>query len=70
MKYYFYKWRKQIKKDQINDLNQQLLKLLITNKETINNRHILSKYFTRWRLFVSDNKNYDNMDNLKKVRTG
>ena len=43
-------------------LNQQLLKFLITNKETINNRNILSKYFTRWRLFVSDNKNYDNID--------
>ena len=70
LKYYFYQWRKQINKDQINELNRQLLKYLITNKETINNRNILSKYFTRWRLFVSDNKNYDNMDKLKKVRTG
>ena len=43
LKYYFYKWRKQINKDQINDLNQKLLKFLLTNKETINNRNILSK---------------------------
>ena len=70
LKYYFYKWRKQINKEQINDLNQQLLKYVITNKEIINNRNILSKYFTRWRLFVGDNKNYDNLDKLKKVRNG
>ena len=70
LKYYFYKWRKQINKEQINDLNQQLLKYVITNKEIINNRNRLSKYFTRWRLFVGDNKNYDNMDKLKKVRNG
>ena len=70
LKYYFYKWRKQINKDQISDLHQQLLKYVITNKETKYNRNLLSKYFTRWRLFVSDNKNYDNMDKLKKVRNG
>ena len=47
-----------------------MLKFLITNKETINNRNVLSKYFTRRRLFISDNNIYDNMDKLKKVRTG
>ena len=70
MRYYFYKWRKQINHEQISDLHQQLLKFVITNKETITNRNILSKYFTRWRLFVGDNKNYENMDKLKKVREG
>ena len=70
LKYYFYKWRKRINKDQITDLHQQLLKFIITNKININDRNLLSKYFTRWRLFVGDNKNYDNMDKLKKVRRG
>ena len=70
LKYYFYKWRKQINKDQISDLHQQLLKALIINNQTINNRNLLSKYFTRWRLFVGDSRNYDNMDKLKKVRQG
>ena len=70
LKYYFYKWRKQINKDQISDLNKQLLKVLINNKEILNNRNLLAKYFTRWRLFVGDNKNYDNMDKLRKVRLG
>ena len=70
LRHYFYKWRKQINKDQISDLHHQLLRYVITNKETINNRNILSKYFTRWRLFVGDNRNYDNMDKLRKVRLG
>ena len=70
LKYYFYKWRKQINKDQITDLHQQLLRFLITNKEIMNNRNLLSKYLTRWRLFVGDSNNYDNMDKLKKVRQG
>ncbi len=70
LKYYFYKWRKQINKDQISDLHKQLLKALIINKQTINNRNLLYKYFTRWRLFVGDKRNYDNMDKLKKVGQG
>ena len=70
LRQYFNKWRKQINKDQINDLHQQLLRLLIINKETMDNRNLLSKYLTRWRLFVGDSINYDNMDKLKKVRLG
>jgi len=70
LRYYFYKWRKQINRDQISDLHQQLLKFLITNKETIYNRNTLAKYFARWRLFVSDSQNYDNIYKLKKVGLG
>ena len=39
-------------------------------KDIMNNRNTLSKYLARWRLFVSDNKNYDNLEKLKKVRRG
>ena len=57
LRYYFNKWRKQINKEQISDLNKQLLKNVFTNKDVINNRNTLSKYFARWRLFVSDKNN-------------
>ena len=70
LRYYFNKWRKQINKDQISDLNKQLLRNVFTNKNVINNRNTLSKYFARWRLFISDSKNYDNLDKLKKVNSG
>ena len=70
LRYYFNKWRKQINKEQISDLNKQLLKNVFTNKDVINNRNTLSKYFARWRLFVSDKNNYDNLNKLKKVNSG
>ena len=70
LRHYFHKWRKQIHKAQKTDLHHQMLKVVISNKERNINRNILSKYFTRWRLFVGDSQNYDNMDKLKKVRSG
>ena len=70
LRYYFNRWRKQINKDHVSDLHQQLLRNALRNKSGINNRNVLSKYFARWRLFVSDSKNYDNLDKLKKVRNG
>ena len=70
LRYYFNKWRRQINKDHIMTLNKQIIKNVFTNKEIINNRNTLSKYFARWRLFISDSKNYDNIDKLKKVNTG
>ena len=70
LRYYLNKWKKQINKSQISDLHKQLLKSFINKKENIKNNNILSKYFARWRLFISDSKNYDNLDKLKKVNQG
>ena len=70
LRHYFNKWRKQINKDQVHELNQQIIKKVFMKKDIMNNRNTLSKYLARWRLFVSDNKNYDNLEKLKKVRRG
>ena len=70
LRYYLYKWRSQIKDDELKDLHKQLLKFLLTSLEAKNDRNALSKYFTRWRLFVGDGKNYDNLEKLKLVMKG
>ena len=70
LRYYLYKWRSQIKNDELNELHRQLLKYIIVSFNSKNNRNELVKYFTRWRLFVSDNKNYDNLEKLKQVLKG
>ena len=70
LRYYLYKWRSQIKDDELKDLHKQLLKFLITSLEAKNDRNALAKYFTRWRLFVGDGKNYDNLEKLKLVMKG
>jgi hypothetical protein len=69
-RYYLYKWRSQIKDDELKDLHKQLLRFLISSLEAKNERNALSKYFTRWRLFVGDGKNYDNLEKLKLVMRG
>ena len=70
LRYYLFKWRSQIKKDELNDLHKQLLKYIINSLNAKDNRNLLGKYFTRWRLFVGDNKNYDNLEKLKSVLKG
>ena len=70
LRYYLYKWRSQIKDDELKDLHKQLLRFLITSLDAKNDRNALSKYFTRWRLFVGDGKNYDNLEKLKLVMKG
>ena len=70
LRHYFNRWRNQIKKDHISHLNKQILRNVFNKKELTKNRNILSKYLARWRLFISDSKNYDNLDKLKKVRSG
>ena len=70
LRYYFNKWKRQINKYQVSDLHKQIIKKVFTYKEGKNNRNTLSKYFARWRLFISDSKNYDNLDKLKKVNKG
>ena len=70
LRYYLYKWRSQIKDDELKDLHKQLIKYLITSLEAKNDRKALSKYFNRWRLFVSDGKNYDNLEKLKSAMKG
>ena len=54
----------------ISELHRQLLKYIIITLNAKNNRNQLGKYFTRWRLFVGDNKNYDNLGKLKLVLKG
>ena len=70
LRYYLLKWRSQIKNDELNELHRQLLKYIIITLNAKNNRNTLGKYFTRWRLFVGDNKNYDNLNKLKLVLKG
>ena len=70
LKYCFYKWRSEIKNDELKELHKQLLKYLVKSLITKNDRNVLSKYFTRWRLFVGDGKNYDNLEKLKLVMKG
>ena len=70
IKYYLYKWRSKIKDEEIKDLHKQLLRYIISSLEAKNNRNSLAKYFTRWRLFVSDDQNYDNLEKLKLVLKG
>ncbi len=70
LKYYLYKWRSKIKDYELKDLHKQLLKFLVTSLDAKNDRNALSKYFTRWRLFVGDGKNYDNLEKLKLVMKG
>ena len=67
LRHFFYKWRSQTKNSEISELQNQLLKFLFISKENRLNRLNLAKYTTRWRLFVSDKKHYDNMEKLKRV---
>ena len=70
LRYYFYKWRKETKKNEIEDLHRQLLRYLINNKEIIIKKNKLARYFYRWKLFTSDSKNYDNLEKLRRVLKG
>ena len=70
LKYYIYKWMSKIKVEEIKELHRQLLRYLITSLETKNNNNTLAKYFTRWRLFVGEGKNYDNLEKLRSVLKG
>ena len=70
LRHYFYKWRNQIKNSEITELQNQLLKYLFISRENHTNRLNLAKYLTRWRLFTSDKKHYDNIQKLKKVLSG
>ena len=67
LRHFFYKWRSQTKNSEITELQNQLLKFLFISKESRLNRLNMAKYMTRWRLFVSDKKHYDNMEKLKRV---
>ena len=70
LRYYLYRWRSQAKTDELKELHRQLLRYIITSMQAKNNRNTLGKYLTRWRLFVGDNQNYDNLDKLKQVLRG
>ena len=70
LRHYFYKWRSQTKNSEITELQNQLLKFLVISNENRLNKLNLAKYTTRWRLFVSDKKHYDNTEKLKKVYKG
>ena len=70
LRHYFYKWRSQTKNSEITELQNQLLKFLVISNQNRLDKLNLAKYTTRWRLFVSDKKHYDNMEKLKKVYKG
>ena len=70
LRHYFYKWRSQTKNSEITELQNQLLKFLVMSNESRLNKLSLAKYMTRWRLFVSDKKHYDNINKLKQVLKG
>jgi len=70
LRHYFYKWRSQTKNSEITELQNQLLKYLFISRENHTNKLNMAKYLTRWRLFTSDKKHYDNVQKLKKVLDG
>ena len=70
LRHFFYKWRNQTKNSEITELQNQLLKYLFISRENHTNKLNLAKYMTRWRLFTSDKKHYDNIQKLKKVLSG
>ena len=70
MRHFFYKWRSQTKNSEITELQNQLLKYLFISRENHTNKLNLAKYMTRWRLFTSDKRHYDNIEKLKKVSNG
>ena len=67
LRHFFYKWRSQAKNSEITELQNQLLKFLFISRENHTNKLNLAKYMTRWRLFTSDKRHYDNMEKLKRV---
>ena len=70
LRHYFYKWRNQTKNSEITELQNQLLKYLFISRENHTNKLNLAKYMTRWRLFTSDKRHYDNIQKLKQVLKG
>ena len=48
IRFYFNKWRKQVRKDIIQDLEFKLLKILILKFDSNNKKLILSKAFNKW----------------------
>ena len=70
LKYYFVKWRKRTQEMGIKDLKLKLFAYLFNARETREKKLNLGKYFTRWRLFTGEGKNYDNLTKLKQVNKG
>ena len=70
LRHFFYKWRNQTKNSEITELQNQLLKYLFISRENHTNKLNLAKYMTRWRLFTSEKKHYDNIEKLKQVLKG
>ena len=66
MRHFFYKWRSQTKNSEITELQNQLLKYLFISRENHTNKLNLAKYMTRWRLFTSDKRYYDNIEKLER----
>ena len=70
LKYYLYKLRSDLKKEEIKELHRQLLKYIISFMNIKNNRNKLSKYLSKWKLFIEDNKNNIYLNKLKSVLKG
>ena len=70
LKYYLYKIRSDIKNEEIKDLHRQLLKYIISFMNIKNNRNKLSRYLSKWKLFLENSKNNNYLDKLKNTLKG
>ena len=70
LRHYFYKWKSKARDLIISDLKGKVIKFLYLSNYEKNKRNILSQFLSRWKLFSSSGKHYDNIDKLRKVREG
>ena len=70
LKYYLYQLRSDIKNEEIKDLHRQLLKYIISFMNIKNNRNLLSKYLSKWKLYIEDNRNNEYLDKLRTISKG
>ena len=68
LRYILYKWRYIVKKLEINNLKEKLLKYIIIKISKKSFINILFKYFSRWKLITDDEKNKSEIKN--KIRKG
>ena len=70
LRHYFYKWKSKARDLLISDLKGKVIKFLFLSNYEKSKRNILSQFLSRWKLFSSSGKHYDNIDKLRKVREG
>ena len=70
LRYYFYKWKSKARDLIISDLKAKVIKFLYLSNYEKNKRNLLYEFLSRWKLFSSSGKHYDNIEKLRKVREG